>query len=128
LHPITGSLRSLGLGNGNPPAVLQSPFQVGFTPDGSQLVIAMKGNHGGSVDVFSISPDGRLSDAPTATAVGGNAFALMFRSGRPVGQRQGSIRQPAELHPQQRRQPLAGEQGCLERSDHRVLGDGGQWQ
>jgi hypothetical protein len=32
LHPITGSLRSLGLGNGNPPAFLQSPSQVGFTP------------------------------------------------------------------------------------------------
>jgi 6-phosphogluconolactonase (cycloisomerase 2 family) len=78
LHPITGSLRSLGFGNGNPPAFLQSPSQVGFTPDGSQLVIAMKGNHGGSVDVFSVSPDGRLSDAPTATAVGGNAFAFVF--------------------------------------------------
>src|SRR5437868_3949513 len=58
LHPITGSLRSLGLGNGNPPAFLQSPAQVGFTPDGSKLVITMKGNNGGSVDVFSISPDG----------------------------------------------------------------------
>ena len=78
LHPITGSLRSLGLGNGNPPAFLQSPSQVDFTPDGSQLVIAMKGNHGGSVDVFSVSPDGRLSDAPIATAVGGNAFAFVF--------------------------------------------------
>src|SRR5216684_1305861 len=78
LHPITGSLRSLGLGNGNPPAFLQSPSQVDFTPDGSQLVIAMKGNHGGSVDVFSVSPDGRLSDAPIATAVGGNAFAFAF--------------------------------------------------
>jgi hypothetical protein len=78
LHPITGSLRSLGVGNGNPPAFLQSPSQVGFTPDGSQLVIAMKGNRGGSADVLSVSPDGRLSDAPTATAVGGNEFAFVF--------------------------------------------------
>ena len=76
LHPIAGSLRSLGLGNGNPPA--QSPSQVGFTPDGSKLVIAMKANGGGSVYVYGVSADGRLSDSPTITAVGGNAFAFVF--------------------------------------------------
>src|SRR5207244_2434577 len=89
VHPITGSLRSLGLGNGNPPAFLQSPAQVGFTPDGSKLVITMKGNNGGSVDVFIISPDGRLSDAPTATAVGGNAFPSVFYPADPFLRNQG---------------------------------------
>ena len=78
LHPIEGSLRSLGLGNGNPPAFLQSPGQVGFTPDGSHLVITMKGNGGGSVDVYGVSADGRLSDTPAITAAGGNAFAFVF--------------------------------------------------
>ena len=78
LHPITGSQRPLGLGNGNPPAFLQSPAQVGFTPDGSKLIITMKGNGGGSVYVFGVSPDGRLSSTPTITAVGGNAFAFVF--------------------------------------------------
>jgi 6-phosphogluconolactonase (cycloisomerase 2 family) len=78
LHPITGSLRSLGLGNSNPPAFLQSPAQVGFTPDGSKLVITMKGNGGGSVYVYGISADGRLSANPAITAVGGNAFAFVF--------------------------------------------------
>jgi hypothetical protein len=78
LHPITGSLRSLGLGNGNPPAFLQSPAQVGFSPDGSKLVITMKGNGGGSVYVYAVSPDGRLSNTPAITAVGGNAFAFVF--------------------------------------------------
>ena len=78
LHPITGSLRSLGLGNGNPPAFLQSPAQVGFTPDGSKLVITMKGNGGGSVYVYGVSADGRLSASPAITAVGGNAFAFVF--------------------------------------------------
>jgi 6-phosphogluconolactonase (cycloisomerase 2 family) len=76
LHPIDGSLRSLGLGNGNPPA--QSPSQVGFTPDGSKLVIAMKANGGGSVYVYGVSADGRLSGSPAITAVGGNAFAFVF--------------------------------------------------
>jgi 6-phosphogluconolactonase (cycloisomerase 2 family) len=78
LHRIEGSLRSLGLGNGNPPAFLQSPGQVGFTPDGSKLVITMKGNGGGAVLVYGVSADGRLSGTPTITAVGGNAFAFVF--------------------------------------------------
>src|SRR2546426_6946496 len=78
LHPIAGSQRSLGLANSNPPAFLQSPAQVGFTPDGRHLVITMKGNSGGSVEVFSVSDDGQLSNAPTATAVGGVPFAFVF--------------------------------------------------
>jgi 6-phosphogluconolactonase (cycloisomerase 2 family) len=83
LHPIAGSRRSLGLANSNPPPFLQSPAQVGFTPNGRQLVITMKGNNGGSVDVFGVSDHGQLSTAPTATSVGGNAFAFVFD---PAGQ------------------------------------------
>ncbi len=80
LHPIAGSQRSLGLANTNPPGFLQSPGQVGFSPDGSKLVITTKGNAGGAVDVFNVSDDGQLSTAPTATAVGGVAFAFVFDS------------------------------------------------
>jgi 6-phosphogluconolactonase (cycloisomerase 2 family) len=80
LHPIAASLRSLGLTNGNPPAFLQSPAQVGFTPDGRKLVITLKANSGGPVDVFSVSDEGQLSNAPTATAVGGVPFAFVFDS------------------------------------------------
>src|SRR4029077_9474496 len=71
---------SLGLANTNPPGFLQSPGQVGFSPDGSRLVITLKGNAGGAVDVFNVSDDGQLSTAPTATAVGGVAFAFVFDS------------------------------------------------
>ena len=78
LHPIAGSLRSLGLANSNPPAFLKSPAQVGFTPDGRDLVITMKTSSGGSVDVFGVSEDGQLSNAPTATTVGGVPFAFVF--------------------------------------------------
>ena len=78
LHPIAGSQSSLGLANSNPPGFLQSPGQVGFTPDGRHLVITLKGNNGGAVDVFSVSDDGQLSTAPTATAVGGVPFAFVF--------------------------------------------------
>jgi 6-phosphogluconolactonase (cycloisomerase 2 family) len=80
LHPIAGSQRSLGLANTNPPGFLQSPGQVGFSPDGSKLVITTKGNAGGAVDVFNVSDDGQLSTAPAATAVGGVAFAFVFDS------------------------------------------------
>ena len=78
LHPIAGSQRSLGLANSNPPAFLQSPAEVGFTPNGRDLVITMKGNNHGSVDVFGVSDEGQLSSTPTATSVGGNAFAFVF--------------------------------------------------
>jgi 6-phosphogluconolactonase (cycloisomerase 2 family) len=80
LHPIAGSQRSLNLANTNPPGFLQSPGQVGFSPDGNKLVITTKGNAGGAVDVFNVLDDGQLSTAPTATAVGGVAFAFAFDS------------------------------------------------
>jgi 6-phosphogluconolactonase (cycloisomerase 2 family) len=78
LHPIAGSQRSLGLANANPPGSVQGPGQVGFSPDGRKLVITLKGNAGGTVDVFNVSDQGQLSTAPTATAVGGVAFAFAF--------------------------------------------------
>lgn len=76
LVPISGSTRSLGLANANPPFFLSSPAQVGFTPDGTQLVVTTKSN--GLVDVFSVNPDGRLSETPTVNAVGGAPFSFAF--------------------------------------------------
>ncbi len=83
LHRIEGSARTLGLGNANPPFFLASPAQAGFTPDGRDLVVSLKGNNGGSVDVFAVGANGRLSASPTQTTVGGNAFAFTFD---PAGQ------------------------------------------
>jgi 6-phosphogluconolactonase (cycloisomerase 2 family) len=76
LSPISGSTRSLGLANANPPFFLAAPAQVGFTPTGTQLVVTTKNN--GLVEVFSVNPTGRLSDTATATAVGGVPFAFTF--------------------------------------------------
>src|SRR5205823_2113750 len=39
LESIPGSARSLGLANTDPPNFLTSPGQVGFTPDGHQLLV-----------------------------------------------------------------------------------------
>ena len=84
LSPISGSARSLGLANSNPPNFLMSPGQVGFTPDGRQLLVTTKASTS-SIDVFQVGHDGRLSAAPvvnpSATPV---PFALHLRRGRPA--------------------------------------------
>jgi 6-phosphogluconolactonase (cycloisomerase 2 family) len=66
LVPIANSARSLGL---TPvigaTAFLNTPGQVGFTPDGDHLIVTTKAN-GSHIDVFSVRGDGRLSDSPVA--------------------------------------------------------------
>jgi 6-phosphogluconolactonase (cycloisomerase 2 family) len=64
LQPIENSTRSLGLVPvSGPTAFLNTPGQVGFTPDGDQLIVTTKAN-GSHIDVFQVREDGRLSDAP----------------------------------------------------------------
>jgi hypothetical protein len=65
LQPIPGSARSLGLANTDPPFFLTSPGQVGFTPEGRQLIVTTKAS-GSTIDVFQVRSDGRLSAAPVA--------------------------------------------------------------
>jgi 6-phosphogluconolactonase (cycloisomerase 2 family) len=78
LVPISDSARTLGLANGDPPNFLTSPGQVGFTPDGSKLIVTTKAG-ANSIDVFDVSADGRLSHSPvvnpSATPV---PFAFTF--------------------------------------------------
>jgi 6-phosphogluconolactonase (cycloisomerase 2 family) len=84
LSPIAGSARSLGLSNTTPPNFLMSPGQVGFTPDGKQLLVTTKASTS-SIDVFQVGHDGRLSAAPvvnpSATPV---PFAFTFAGNRLV--------------------------------------------
>jgi 6-phosphogluconolactonase (cycloisomerase 2 family) len=65
LRPIAGSARSLGLTNTDPPFFLTSPGQVGFTPDGRQLIVTTKASTS-TIDVFAVGPGGQLSEAPVA--------------------------------------------------------------
>jgi 6-phosphogluconolactonase (cycloisomerase 2 family) len=65
LRPIPGSARTLGLANSNPPFFLTSPGQVGFTPDGRQLIVTTKAS-GSTIDVFQVGPGGLLSASPVA--------------------------------------------------------------
>jgi hypothetical protein len=63
LLPLWGSNRSLGLSNGNPPYFLDAPGQVGFSPDGRQLIVTTK-NSGNDIDVYSVGWLGYLSAEP----------------------------------------------------------------
>ena len=67
LTPIAGSARSLGLANGDPPNFLTSPGQVGFTPDGSKLLVTTKASTS-SIEVFAVRSNGLLSAAPVVNA------------------------------------------------------------
>ena len=63
LEPIANSNRSLDLKSITGPQFLNTPGQVGFTPDGDQLIVTTKAN-GSHIDVFHVHPSGRLSHAP----------------------------------------------------------------
>ena len=53
LYPMYGSGRSLELANTTPPNCLTSPGQVGFSPDGSRLIVTTKAS-GSTIDVWRV--------------------------------------------------------------------------
>lgn len=78
LAPIPGSARSLGLTPGLTPAYLNTPGQIGFTPDGQQLVVTTKDN-GSDIDVFGLTPSGGLAGPATVnTAAAPVPFGFTF--------------------------------------------------
>lgn len=76
LEPIDGSTRTLGLANATPPFFLSSPAEAGFTPDGRHLIVTTKIN--GTVDVFSVGEEGRLSATSVNSAAAPVPFAWIF--------------------------------------------------
>lgn len=66
LQAIAGSERSLELDPNAMPRFVNTPGQVGFTPDGHHLVVTTKAN-GSNIDVFDVHGDGRLEATPTRT-------------------------------------------------------------
>lgn len=83
LYAIGGSGRSLGLANATPPNFLTSPGQVGFSADGSRLIVTTKAS-GSTIDVWRVRYNGRLSDDPVKnTSTSPVPFAFTFdRQGR----------------------------------------------
>ncbi len=85
LVPLPGSARALGLNPAAAPQFTNTPGQVSFSPDGSQLIVTTKAN-GNDVDVYGVRADGTLSAAPVVNAEPGTVpFAITFdRSGHLV--------------------------------------------
>ncbi len=70
LYPIDDSTRSLGLTPvTGPTQAMNTPAQIGFTPDGQHLVITTKLN-GSLIDVFTVGPSGQPSNTFTANPAG----------------------------------------------------------
>lgn len=95
LFPLPGSSRSLGLKNTTPPNYLTSPGEVGFSPNGSELIVTTKASTS-SLDVFGVSRLGQLSATPTVTPDPGNVpFAFTYT---PSGQLVVTEAGPSALH------------------------------
>ena len=78
LAQIPGSTRALGLDPTATPQFTNTPGQVAFTPDGSQLLVTTKSN-GNDVDVYSVKLDGSLSARPTVNSEPNDQpFSLTF--------------------------------------------------
>jgi 6-phosphogluconolactonase (cycloisomerase 2 family) len=78
LFPLPGSSRALGLNPDATPQFVNTPGQVAFTPNGSQLVVTTKFN-GSDIDVFGVGPGGWLAAQPVVNSEPGVApFAISF--------------------------------------------------
>ena len=78
LVPVSGSNRALGLDASAAPEFVNTPGQVAFSPDGTQLLVTTKAN-GNDVDVFDVTRDGSLSAAPTVNNLPGTVpFAVSW--------------------------------------------------
>jgi len=78
LFAIPGSNRGLGLNPTASPQFVNTPGQVAFSPDGSQLIVTTKAN-GSDVDVFGVGRFGSLSPSPVVNSEPGAVpFAISF--------------------------------------------------
>jgi len=78
LFAIPGSNRALGLDPTASPQFVNTPGQVAFSPDGSQLIVTTKAN-GSDIDVFRVGRFGFLSPTPVVNSEPGAVpFAISF--------------------------------------------------
>jgi 6-phosphogluconolactonase (cycloisomerase 2 family) len=78
LSPIAGSWRSLGLSPTATPQFVNTPGDIAFSPNGSQLLVTTKANTD-AIDVFAIDSSGQPSQTPVINTEPGQVpFALAF--------------------------------------------------
>lgn len=81
LRPLPGSNRALGLNPEQTPEFTSTPGQIGFTPNGSQVIVSTK-NGSNAFDVFDNRGVFGLSARPVVTAVAGAVpFGFTFDAG-----------------------------------------------
>ncbi|GID32452.1 hypothetical protein Abr02nite_74350 [Paractinoplanes brasiliensis] len=77
LRPISRSTRELGVVNDAVPLFTDSPPQVGFSPDGKQLLVTTKSAN--TIEVFAVDGHGRLSSRAVSTRSAGDVpFSFVF--------------------------------------------------
>ncbi len=78
LFPLPGSNRALGLDPTATPQFVNTPGQVAFSPDGSQVIVTTKAN-GNDIDVFQVGRFGLLSSSPVMNSEPGTVpFGISF--------------------------------------------------
>ena len=78
LFPLSGSNRPLNLDPTATPQFTNTPGQVAFSPNGSQLIVTTKAN-GNDIDVFGIGANGRPSASAVVNSEPGTVpFAITF--------------------------------------------------
>ena len=103
LLPIPGSGRALGLDPTATPQFVNTPGQVAFSPDGSQLIVTTKAN-GSAIDVFGVRALGRLSPTPVVNSEPGAVpFAVTFDQRGNLARLPGGDQLGGELRPARRR-------------------------
>ena len=78
LFPIANSNRALNLDPSATPQFVNTPGQVAFSPNGTQLIVTTKAN-GDDIDVFGVGSGGQLSASPVVNSEPGTVpFAITF--------------------------------------------------
>ncbi len=77
LIPVPSWTRELGLGTSSSTVFTGTPGQIGFTPDGSQLVVTTK-NAADTVDVFADGPFGPSAEPTVTSLPGAVPFGFTF--------------------------------------------------
>jgi len=78
LVPLTGQVRTLALGNTNPPNFVAGPGEVSYSPNGKFLIVADK-HSTNNFTVFTVSSAGALgATAVTTAAQNAVPFAFVF--------------------------------------------------
>jgi 6-phosphogluconolactonase (cycloisomerase 2 family) len=117
LRHIHGSVRHLELANTTPPNFLTSPGQIGFTPDGRNLLVTTKAATN-SIEAFRVTPRGLLSEHLASTAASTPvpfAFTFTPNGHLVVAQAGNSTLGTYAVHPDTRLTPIGslsdGQQG-----------------